>query len=215
MLDNPKTIWTLLAELVKRENKLEFNTRSDQGRLRKKIKDRFAPIQSTLLETTDNYSFPKRLYLHLPPNDKGGQPILRVSFEKQDGYPVFRFEVAILLKYKESFSDEIDYKAIGVRFESPEGPEGTSDHDYYHAQWFSSFRGDDAILDGCPDWLPDTHPAIEIAAENAVDILCCALKSLYGSRNSEPLQWLAEKAKGDRTMGTETKKRIGRWVGTA
>lgn len=220
MLDNPKTIWILLAELAKHQDDLGSMANSERANRLKLATNylRLPPIKYEILENakeSDLEPFCNSFYLHLPPDEKSGLPILRASFDKQGDHSVFRIKVAILVEDEEIGTDENiqkSHRGIGIRFESPEGPTGDSNHDYYHAQWFSSFRKGQDPLPGCPEWLPAVHPAIPIPAENAVDILCCALKSFYGSRKSEPLKWLADKAIRDRTLHPEAKKRIEHWV---
>ncbi len=215
MLDNPKTIWTLLAELAKHQEDLGSMATSERAkRMMRVLRNQFFPISHQLLEKATESELSPFLssYLHLPPDQKGGQPVLRASFEEKDGHRVFRIRAAIFVEAEDEHYQKV-HRGIGIRFESPEGPTGSSNHDYYHAQWFCSFEKGFSRLPGCPPWLPDVHPAIPVRAENAVDILCCALKSFYGSRNSEPLQWLAERARGDRAMAQETRERIRRWVG--
>jgi|GEM_PF-6102111 len=216
MLDNPKTIWTLLAELAKHQNDLGSMANSERAkRVKQAISNQFAPIPHQLLEiaTEENLSpFPPATYLHLPPDEKGGQPVLRASFEEKEEHKVFRIRAAIFVEAEDENFQKVN-RGIGIRFESPEGPQGESNHDYYHAQWFSSFEKDHHQLPGCPSWLPDVHPAIPLDAKCAVDVLCCALKSFYGSRKSAPLKWLADKAiSRDGTLHPEAKQRIGRWV---
>lgn len=220
MLDNPKTIWTLLAELAKHQDDLGSMANSERAKRAKQvITNQFARIPHEILEKakeSDLSPFPTAMYLHLPPDEKGGQPVLRASFEEKEEHKVFRIRAAIFVEAEEADqygNTQKVHRGIGIRFESPEGPKGDSNHDYYHAQWFSSFEKDINRLPGCPEWLPDVHPAIPIDAECAVDVLCCALKSFYGSRKSEPLKWLADKAIRDRTLHPEAKQRIGHWVG--
>lgn len=223
-LDSPKTIWVLLAELAKQQGNLGSHGQNEKAkRLRREIAARFTPIQFELLERaseTDQSAFPSAMYLHLPPDEKGGQPVLRVSFDTKNGHTVLRIRAAILVEHEEENECgemKLVHRGIGIRFEGPEGAKGTSTHDYAHAQWFSSFERNTEALPGCPPWLPESHPAIPIPAENAVDILCCALKSFYGSK-SEPLQWLAKKViarDAVHVVGVETRDRIKCWVGAS
>lgn len=226
-LDNPETIWVLLAELAKHQlNWGDQIQKEGATRLRDEIRRVFPPVSYELLECAqkDNRSsFPDYTYLHLPLDSKGGwkQPVLKVSFDTNDkGHRVFRVKTAILVKHEEkNGSGEIKqtHCGIGIRFESREGPAGEGIHDYHHAQWFCAFEKGGAKLPNCPEWLPEVHPAIPIQADNYVDILCCALKSYYGTK-SEPLCWLASMVMPGKSLyrkvGEETRKRINHWANT-
>jgi hypothetical protein len=220
-LDSPKTIWVLLAELAKQQNNLGSHGTSESARrMRMLIKSRYTPVQRELLENAkdSDLDFPSGMYLHLPPDKKGCHPVLKVSFDTKDEHTVFRVKAAILVEHEEEIEGvpKMVHRGIGVRFESREGPQGKSNHDYAHAQWFSSFQKGTDTLPGCPPWLPDVHPAIPIPAHNAVGILCCALKSFYGSE-SEPLSWLAKivnTRENLHTLGTETRDEVKLWVKT-
>jgi hypothetical protein len=69
--------------------------------------------------------------------------------------------------------------AIGLRFEMPEGADGL--HSYFHTQLCRHFRGETALFPGCPEWLPDQHPAIPVDADGPLSLLIALLKSLYGN----------------------------------
>lgn len=221
-LDSPMTIWRLLAELAKQQENMGIHGNNKRSkRLRLVAKGRYTPINRDQLvsaKESDLCAF-GRMYLHLPPDEKGSQPVLRASFEtNDDGHTVFRVKAAILVEQNKELEDgkvEQVHYGVGVRFEGPEGAEGASAHDYYHAQWFSAFEKGMDKLPGCPEWLPDVHPAIPIPAKSAVDVLCCALKSFYGSK-SEPLGWLAKivtTRENIHTLGTETRDQVKFWAG--
>ncbi len=224
-LDNPKTIWLLLAELAKKQFSWGIHTREARARrIGEEVRKLFTPVPAEKLENgneSDHSVFPKGTFLHLPPDGRGGwkQPILRASFESKEGHTVFRVKMAVLVEDIESNCDGnqvVMHRGIGIRFESQEGPIGESIHDYAHAQLFCAFEKGSTRLPDCPSWLPDVHPAIPINAENRVDVLCCAIKSLYGAR-SEPLQWLAGAVKNrtlSRSLGVETGRRVSGWAGT-
>lgn len=223
-LDCPRTIWVLLAALAKRQFDWGIHSREvGARRIGENVRRHFRPVPFQELESaneSDYPVFPRGTFLHLPPDGKGGwkQPILRASFEAKDEHMVFRVKTAVLIESKErndNGEEIVIRRGIGIRFESQEGPTGESIHDYAHAQLFCAFEKGSAVLPDCPSWLPDVHPAIPIEAENRVDILCCALKSLYGAR-SEPLQWLARAVKNrtlSRPLGVETGRRVSRWAG--
>lgn len=225
-LNCPKTIWVLLAALAKRQPDWGIHSRENGARrIRDQVQRHFNPVSFEILEhaaANIDSAFPKQTFLHLPPDDRGGwkQPILRASFETNGGHRVFRVKTAILVEHLEpnASGEQIPvHRGIGLRFESQEGPAGQSSHDYAHAQWFCAFERGTGGLPGCPAWLPEVHPAIPIPADNAVDILCCALKSLYGAR-SEPLCWLAATVKTpvlNRSLGVQTQQRINSWAGMA
>jgi hypothetical protein len=208
-LNNPQTIWLLFDALARwcdqRQEKSENETRIES-----EAAGRFTRLKSEFFDKPlQDFKFPERHYLYLPADDKANLklPILQAKFENQGGLQVFRLRIGILVR-------DIDgnHHGIGVRFESPEGVE--SIHDYPHAQWFFAFEKGQESLPGCPTWLPDVHPAIPIKAEHAVDIFCCALKSLYGAR-SEVLKALAAKIQ-DKSLsfklGKETVQCVGKWA---
>lgn len=228
-LDSPKTIWILLAELAKKQSDWTILSRDNARRIANEVKRQFTPVSYERLNNArkDDYSVFGQTFLHLPPDDKGGwkQPILRAVFETKDQdrgneHRVFRVKTAILVEDREVKANGVEnvvHRGIGLRFESQEGPAGKSIHDYAHAQLFCAFDRESLNLPSCPAWLPDVHPAIPIPAENAVDILCCALKSLYGAR-SEPLRWLAETLKKPaycRSLGAATKRLVNCWADLA
>lgn len=71
-----------------------------------------------------------------------------------------------------------EHRSLGWRFEAPEG---SGEHCYWHAQPIREVRRQgDAIPLATPDWLPDTMPAIPLAASDPMQLLVCALVSIYG-----------------------------------
>jgi hypothetical protein len=67
--------------------------------------------------------------------------------------------------------------ACGFRMEAPEG---IGDHHYYHVQWIRMFPDKTKALPGCPDWIPESYPAIPLDAGSPAELLLCMLLSLYG-----------------------------------
>src|SRR3989339_442446 len=199
-LNDPEVIWKLLAVLAKAQSDDDkYSGKPIVQRLCHSAQSLFPPLSDGILDglrKEGGGEFPKKLFLYFPLCGKGGhwmQPIVRASFDPNGGLPVFRLQVGLLVEAegetKEGETKRL-HPGVGVRFDSKESQHGAGDHDYAHAQWFCAFDRDMPI-GGCPDWLPDSYPAIPIPAEHAVDILCCALKSLYGAK-SDLLQRLAE-----------------------
>ena len=67
-------------------------------------------------------------------------------------------------------------KAIGYRFETPEGK---GSHNYYHVQVLQRLDGPFPPAE-CSSWLPDSQPAFPLDADDPVKLLLCLLASLYG-----------------------------------
>jgi hypothetical protein len=216
-MDEPQAVWKLLSVLAKLGNSFQASELGQQDTgFRTLARFRFPPITHEQLEKqkTAPWKLNRNLYIHLPLVEKGGwrqQPVARASFESQEGHSVFRLQVGILVEGKTPEGTGGSTKpchGIGIRFDSSEGP---GDHSYYHAQFFSTFDRDGQRLDDCPEWLPDSHPAIPIPAENAVDTICCALKSLYGARSSV-WTWIADEVKRRGPfLDGDTRGRIKYW----
>jgi len=122
---------------------------------------------------SSNFASTKR-FLYLNPCE--GRPTfvpvlsLKCDFDRQE--PEVRLRVGLFLR------DVDQIRAIGLRFESPEGDdEGI--HHYYHAQYITSFY-EGAPLKGAPAWLPVTQPAMTLEADGPVGLLLSLLVSLYG-----------------------------------
>lgn len=117
-------------------------------------------------------------FLILEPSSLGSPmiPVLSFSYDFHRSHPEFRLRLALFL------FDELDKKdklrAVGYRFESPEG-EGI--HHFYHAQIIRAFKKNTEQwrLPG-PDWLPTKQPAFALDACSPVTLIVCLLISIYG-----------------------------------
>jgi len=116
-----------------------------------------------------------RAFIYLPPTSDRG-PVLPVIAIECD----FRKDpVRVGLRLGWFAIEDNDPIAVGLRFECPEDAEGT--HSYYHAQPITSFDRDGGH--GLPVnglWLPTKMPTIPVDARNSVQLLICALLSVYG-----------------------------------
>lgn len=227
-LDHPEVMWKLLTVLAKAQwdDEKHYSQEPSAQRLRQQAKNRFNPLSHGTLaghKPGDSWEFPRTNYLHLPPYRGKGRswilPVARAAFESKNGHQVFRLQIGILVEVEcENEGGEVEklHHGIGVRFEGKESPLGGGDHDYAHAQWFCAFD-QKMPIEGCPDWLPDSYPAIPIPAVHAVDILCCALKSLYGAQ-SDLLPRLAKQVATNpeyRPFGREAGICIDKWASSA
>lgn len=69
-------------------------------------------------------------------------------------------------------------RSVGWRFEAPEGP---GEHCYWHAQPIREVRLEGgAIQLATPGWLPPKMPTLPLAADNPLELLLCAVVSIYG-----------------------------------
>jgi hypothetical protein len=64
--------------------------------------------------------------------------------------------------------------STGWRFEAPEGP---GEHCYWHAQPLQAVAGARLSM---PEWLPESEPAIPVAACGPTELLVAALVAVYG-----------------------------------
>lgn len=216
IFDDPNYIWKVLVLLINVQTSLVEKTNKRNSPIQIFAQQHYPPIYREMIENNKDapWQFDNNLYLHLPLVDSGGwkqQPIVRASFEDQGGLKIFRFQVGLLVEEKDKVGEaDKKHHGIGMRFESPEGP---GVHNYYHAQFFTQFR-DGKKLDNSPDWLPDSHPAVPIPAENAVDIIFCAVKSLYGITHDFWKMLIAEVRRVglSRDLDKEICKRIMNWA---
>lgn len=114
-------------------------------------------------------------YLYLRPSVKETLlvPVVSISsdFEKR---PIeLRIRAALFLR------DGTQTRALAFRFEAPEG-EGQGAHDYCHAQFIRTFRGDLRPIPFVPSWVPETQPSFALHANGPVTLLAAFLVSIYG-----------------------------------
>lgn len=110
----------------------------------------------------------KCLFLE-PETEQGMVPILLFRYDFARSIPEVRLRIALFL-----LDENSELRAIGYRFESPEG-EGI--HHYYHAQLITHF---DSHRLPCPEWLPVKQPAFALDANSPSTLIVCLLISLYG-----------------------------------
>jgi hypothetical protein len=111
-------------------------------------------------------------------------PVLSFRYDFHRSLPEFNIRLGLFLFEKLGEIDEL--RAIGYRFESPEG-EGI--HHYYHAQGIHAFEKNSKQWSiPCPDWLPTKQPAFALDANCPVSLMACVLISLYGRNIISNLQ---------------------------
>jgi hypothetical protein len=132
-----------------------------------------------LLSTADVFNYLEhKKFLILEPVSIGGWmlPVLSFGYDFRRSHPEFRLRLALFLLEEEEGKSEL--RAIGYRFESPEG-EGI--HHYYHAQIINAFeKGSEQWRIPCPRWLPTKQPAFALDACSPVTLIASMLISIYG-----------------------------------
>jgi hypothetical protein len=125
--------------------------------------------------------FPPGRFLYLNPVNRSQVlvPVLGLNYDFGRSIPELRLRLGLFLRYG------IDTKAIGYRFESPEG---TGIHHYYHLQMIRGFSiGSPFVPDDCLRWFPDSAPTFPLDVDRSVKLLLCLLISLYGVRETAVL----------------------------
>ena len=120
-------------------------------------------------------------FLYLNPTRRGTPlvPVLSMSCDLGRAIPKIQFRLGLFLL------DNDEIKAVGMRYEAPETSEGV--HHFYHMQFINYFYGS-KVMQGCPDWTPDTQPSLPIDATDPVQLTLCLLASLYGLEAFAELQ---------------------------
>jgi hypothetical protein len=123
--------------------------------------------------------FPRNQYLYLNPIRERNTliPVLSVKSDFGRWPPEVRIRMGLFLEY------EHELKAIGYRFEAPEGPgrEGPGEHHYYHAQLIHGFEKDKPFTEANRnDWRSGQCPTFPVDADNPVSLLLSLLVALYG-----------------------------------
>ncbi|SRR6266404_1093932 len=157
----------------------------------------------------------KYLFLAPPEGDTSILPVAAIRFNFQRLVPEVRLQIGLFTGAPEA------PRAIGVRFETPEG---AGIHNYYHCQLFSHYviGGKDIALP-IDHWLPTKDPTLLLGAKNSVALMVCLIASLYGRTAVEKLAlepfgdqmkrymdlvpWMESKATGKRHQEDE----YGRW----
>jgi len=114
-------------------------------------------------------------FLYLEPIVEGGHmlPVLSLRCNFKSASPEVRLEVGLFL-----VDGAGELRAIGYRFETPEGEAGK--HHYHHAQLFRNFQKQAAWCLPCPPWLPTEQPSFVLSATDGVTLLINVLLSMYG-----------------------------------
>lgn len=106
-------------------------------------------------------------FIFLQPPGRGGLilPILNVNWNFGLNIPIIRLRLSLFGLNQGRLID------MGFRFESPEG---TGNHNYYHAQPILPLGASTTA------WPPTRFPTFTLDARNPVTLLSCMLISLYG-----------------------------------
>jgi len=134
----------------------------------------------------------KRKFIWMPPVTSPAQnamlPVLGVHYENLSSpNPVLRAKVGLF--FHEDAVSLATPRAIGLRFETPEGGSATGQHAHYHAQFMVTYdrAGVAGLLYTAP-WLPASQPAFTLDAHNYVALMTCFLVSLYGGQYIDELK---------------------------
>jgi hypothetical protein len=122
--------------------------------------------------------FPASLFLYLEPVHRGQVmvPVLTIKSDFGRTIPELRLRLGLFLRYNR------DIKAIGYRFEAPEGP---GIHHYYHMQMIHGFSPSVIFPpNDCHIWIPDTTPTFPLDVDGSVSLMLSLLISLYGVRDT-------------------------------
>lgn len=147
------------------------------------VSERYAIFQDTelerLLSTGDAFNcLSHGKFVILEPVSLGGWmiPVLSFGYDFRRSHPEFRIRLALFLFEKSEGKTEL--RAIGYRFESPEG-EGN--HHFYHAQLIRAFeKNNEQLRLPGPAWLPTKQPAFALDANSPGTLIACLLISIYG-----------------------------------
>jgi hypothetical protein len=138
-------------------------------------------------------------------------PVLSFGYDFKRSHPEFDMRVALFLF--ETLGDKDTLRAIGYRFESPEG-EGS--HHFYHAQIIRAFQKDNEQmrLPG-PEWLPTKQPSFALDAKSPTTLLACLLITLYGRSFIHQLQqarfWTQIQSSVDSLMSSDRSFQPSYW----
>lgn len=118
--------------------------------------------------------FPPWRFLYLEPVTHGQVlvPVLSMKCDFGRSIPEVRVRLGLFLRHNR------DIKAIGYRFEAPEGP---GIHHYYHLQMIRGLRTSLLFPPAdCLKWMPDAAPTFPLDVDGSVKLLLGLLISLYG-----------------------------------
>jgi hypothetical protein len=123
-------------------------------------------------------------YVYLKPIAAGAEsivPIASIDADFNRTRPRVHLSASMLL-----LDSAGKLSGIGMRFETPEGT-GGGFHDFHHAQLVKEV-GRHIALPNCPLWLPDHQPSFALDAVGPVELLVCAIASIYGARKIAQLR---------------------------
>jgi hypothetical protein len=125
--------------------------------------------------------FPSGSFIYLEPVNRGQVllPVLSMKCDFGRSIPEVRLRLGLFLRHVR------DIKAIGYRFEAPEGP---GIHNYYHLQMIRGFRmGIYFPPNDCLEWFPDSAPAFPLDGNCPIKLVLGLLVSLYGIQHTANL----------------------------
>jgi hypothetical protein len=111
--------------------------------------------------------------------DNSVLPVATISCNFRRKVPEIRVQLGLFAEGQEK------PRAIGLRFETPEGK---GPHNYYHCQFITDYR---TQAGGVPlphnGWLPTKDPTLLLGAKNCVALMVCLIASLYGREEVDSL----------------------------
>ena len=116
------------------------------------------------------------VYLKVPRRRPTIVPVTLLDVDFNCDPPILRMEVVLFMD-----GEDGALNSIGMRFETPEDPDGGGMHDFHHAQLVKSVAKM-IPLPNCPIWLPDKQPSFPLDARDPVQLLICAITSVYGAK---------------------------------
>lgn len=188
----------LLAWMGDRELKAQEVYDEALGELRTRLVGIYPPAASEYVikilsgtpaegSTLEHWQF---LYWEAIDRDGWLLPVASLSYNFGIADPTVRMRIALFMLRQGSAGEH--ERAVGLRFESPEGDAGR--HPYAHAQLITSWKKSVATTDAgrlrlpTPDWLPVSQPAMALDAVSALGTLVAMFVSLYGAGFSRRLK---------------------------
>jgi len=135
----------------------------------------------------------KFIYLNPPLKDLPIVPVVSMNCDFGRFPPLVRLRLVLYM-----LDQNEKLRAIGFRFETPEGP---GNHNYYHMQLITGFEKEIPFVmnepshedekfhePSCPEWLPTIQPAFPMCIGNPVSLILYILAGLYGVHHIAELQ---------------------------
>lgn len=183
MNQEQETLRQVLLWLLTRYRNAKSNLSGRRLEIHDLVSEKYEVFQDAelekLLATNEVFScLDHNKFLILEPVPLGTWMLPVLSFRYDFGRSLPEFDIRLALFLSERVEEKDTLRAIGYRFESPEG-EGS--HHYYHAQLIHSFqKGNERLRLPCPQWLPTKQSAFALDAKSPTTLIACLLITLYG-----------------------------------